>query len=103
MQLLLLTLAAVCFATGGLLMKLSQGVTRPLPTAGFLALFLAGAVVQAVAMRHADLGVAYIIVLGLEAGLTVVFSAALLREAWPAERVLAVALIVAGVLLLRRT
>ncbi len=103
MQLLLLMAASACFATGGLLMKFSQGATRPLPTAGFLSLFAAGAVVQALAMRHADLGVVYIVVLGLEAGLTVLFSAAFLREAWPPQRVLAVALIVVGVLLLRRT
>jgi small multidrug resistance pump/quaternary ammonium compound-resistance protein SugE len=98
----LLVLSSVCFAVGGLLMKLSQGVSRPLPTLGFLALFLVGALLLAFAMRRADLGVAYIAVLGLEAALTLVFSVAFLREGVSPSRLLAVVLILAGVVLLRR-
>ncbi|HEX8821850.1 MAG TPA: SMR family transporter [Archangium sp.] len=99
----LLFLASLCFAVGGTFMKLSEGVTRPLPTLAFLVLFLLGALLQAFAMRRADLGVAYIAVLGLEAALTLVFSVTLFREGLSPARVLAVALILAGVVLLRRT
>jgi small multidrug resistance pump/quaternary ammonium compound-resistance protein SugE len=97
-----MVLASVCFAVGGIFMKLSEGVSRPLPSVAFLLLFLLGAVLQAVALRRADLGVVYIAVLGLEAALTLVFSVLLLRESLSFARVLAVLLIVAGVLLLRR-
>lgn len=103
MQLLELVLAAACFATGGLFMKMSAGVSRPLPTMAFLALFLIGAVLQAMAMRRADLGVAYIAVLGFEAALAAVFSVAVFHEHWSPARILAVALIIAGVVVLRRT
>lgn len=83
-------------------MKLSDGVSRPLPSVAFLLLFLLGAVLQAVALRRADLGVVYIAVLGLEAALTLVFSVLLFHENLSFARVLAVLLIVAGVLLLRQ-
>jgi multidrug transporter EmrE-like cation transporter len=97
-----MVLASVCFAAGGIFMKLSDGVSRPLPSVAFLLLFLLGAVLQAVALRRADLGVVYIAVLGLEAALTLVFSVLLFHENLSFARVLAVLLIVAGVLLLRR-
>jgi quaternary ammonium compound-resistance protein SugE len=71
MDIIFLAIAAAAFSIGGLLMKLSAGLTRPLPSAGFLILFVAGASVQAIGMRRTDLGVAYIFVLGLEAVLTV--------------------------------
>jgi multidrug transporter EmrE-like cation transporter len=103
MQLLQLFLASACFAVGGLLMKLSAGITRMLPTAAFLALFMVGALLQAAAMRRTDLGVAYIAVLGFEAALAALFSGLVFHEQWPVGRVVAVVLIVAGVLLLRRT
>ena len=44
----------------------------------------------------------YIAVLGLEAALTLVFSVAFLREGLSPSRLLAVVLILAGVVLLRR-
>jgi len=103
MQLAALLVAAVCFAAGGLFMKLSQGVTRPAPTLAFLALFVIGALLQAAAMRRSDLGVVYIAVLGLEAALASLFSALVFHEHWPVARILAVALIVAGVVMLRQS
>lgn len=102
MDLLQLLLAAAFFSIGGLLMKLSNGASRPAYTVAFLTLFCFGAVLQALAMRRADLGVAYIAVLGLEAVLTLLFSVLVLRESYGIGRISAVALIIAGVALLRR-
>jgi small multidrug resistance pump/quaternary ammonium compound-resistance protein SugE len=98
-----LILASVCFAVGGIFMKYSEGVSRLLPSLAFVALFLAGALLQAHALRRADLGVAYIAVLGMEAALTFGFSVLLFRESVSAARVVAVGLIVTGVVLLRRS
>jgi multidrug transporter EmrE-like cation transporter len=103
MQILQLLLASACFAVGGLFMKLSAGASRWAPTAAFLTLFVVGALLQAAAMRRADLGVVYIAVLGVEAALAALFSAAFLHEHWPPLRIAAVILIVVGVVLLRRT
>ena len=103
MELLLLIVASLCFAVGGLFMKLSNGASRLGPTIAFSLLFLVGALVQAYAMRRADLGVVYIAVLGLEAILAFVFSVALLHDSRSPARIAAIVLIVAGVILLRRT
>lgn len=84
-------------------MKLSAGLTRIGPTIAFLVLFVAGALIQALAMRRADLAVAYIFVLGAEAALTLLLSIVLLHEAVSWQRIGAVALVVIGIALLHRS
>lgn len=101
MEIVQLVLASIAFASGGVFMKLSAGVTRLRPTLAFLLLFLVGALLQASAMRRADLGVAYIFVLGLEAVLTLLFSILLFHEHYSLTRILSVALIIAGIIGLR--
>jgi multidrug transporter EmrE-like cation transporter len=103
MEVVLLGIAAIAFSVGGLFMKLSSGVTRPWPTVAFIGLFVAGALVQAVAMRRAELSVAYVFVLGLEAVITVLLSVWLLHESCPPQRIAAIALVVAGIAWLRMT
>jgi multidrug transporter EmrE-like cation transporter len=83
-------------------MKYSDGAARSAPTLLFSVLFLGGAVLQAKAMRAADMGGVYIAVLGLEAALALFLSIFVLHEHWSWARLLAVCLIVSGVLLLRR-
>jgi multidrug transporter EmrE-like cation transporter len=102
MELLSVILAAFCFAVGGLFMKYSAGMTRVLPTLAFAALFLAGAFLQAKAMRRADMGPVYIAVLGLEAVVALLLSVFVLHEHLSLPRFAAVCLIIGGVLLLRR-
>jgi multidrug transporter EmrE-like cation transporter len=103
MEMLLLILASTAYAIGGLFMKFSNGATRPLPTAAFLFLFLVGAMLQALGMRRSDLGVAYILVLGFEAVLALVFSTWFLRESCSPQRLGAIALILVGIGWLNRT
>jgi multidrug transporter EmrE-like cation transporter len=103
MTLLMLITASVTYAVGGLLMKQSAGVTRLVPTAGFLALFAAGATLQALAMKQADMGVSYVFVLGLEAIAAVVLSAFILHEDYSPSRLAAVAVVVVGVVWLRHS
>lgn len=83
-------------------MKQSDGATRALPTLAFALLFVAGAVLQAIAMRKSDMGVSYVFVLGVEAVAAVVLSAAVLREPWTASRVAAVLVVLIGIAWLRR-
>ncbi|MES1258196.1 MAG: SMR family transporter [Acidobacteriota bacterium] len=101
-QFLLLTGAALAFALGGVAMKLSAGLTRLVPSACLFLLFCGGAALQALAMRHAGMGVTYIAVLGLEAALAFLLGVWLFSEPATPVRILAVALIAAGILLLRR-
>lgn len=82
-------------------MKSAQGLQNAVPVVGFLMLFSAGAAMQSLAMRGAELGATYILVLGLEAALAFGLGVALFGEAVTPSKVTAVALIVAGIALLR--
>jgi quaternary ammonium compound-resistance protein SugE len=102
MRFVLPSLAAISFASGGYFMKLSNGAGRLAPTIGFLALFCVGALLQAAAMKKEDLGSIYLLVLGLEAALALVFSVIVLGERLTLARLGAAALIVGGMILLDR-
>jgi quaternary ammonium compound-resistance protein SugE len=103
MALAQLILASIVFAVGGLFMKVSQGMSRPWPTIAFSVLFLAGAMLQSLGMRGADMGVSYVFVLGVEALVATGLSAGYLHEGFPPSRIAAVLLVVVGVAWLRRT
>jgi small multidrug resistance pump/quaternary ammonium compound-resistance protein SugE len=98
-----LLLASVLYAVGGLCMKSSQGLTRPVPTAALFALFILGASLQTLGMRRADLGVAYIVVLGLEAVAALALSVFVLGENCSFTRLGAVAMVIGGIAWLRHT
>jgi multidrug transporter EmrE-like cation transporter len=99
---LCLIAAALCFAVGGVFMKSSAGLTQVWPSVLMSLLFLAGAGLQALAMRQQDMSVAYISVLGLESLLALACGALLFGETISVLRLCAVVLIVSGVMLLRR-
>src|SRR5260370_42437736 len=103
MALIQLVLASAAYAAGGLFMKQSAGLSRPRPTIAFLALFAGGATLQAAGMKSADLGVSYIFVLGVEALMTVLLSMFYLHESYRPSRIAAIALVIVGILWLRRT
>ena len=97
-----LILASVIYAVGGLCMKLSAGLTQPLPSVLLFTFFMIGATLQTLGMRRADLGVAYIMVLGMEALAAAGLSIFFLNESWSLSRLGAVAMVIAGVFWLRR-
>ncbi|MFN7916249.1 MAG: SMR family transporter [Vicinamibacterales bacterium] len=103
MALFQLVAASLAYAAGGLFMKQSDGLTRLLPTAAFLALFATGASLQALGMRNSDMGVSYVFVLGVEAVAAVALSAFVLEERYSASRLAAVVLVLIGIAWLRRT
>jgi multidrug transporter EmrE-like cation transporter len=98
----LLVVAAVCFTLGGVCMKSSEGLTRLWPSVLIAVFFLTGAALQALLMRHEDMSVTYVSVLGLESLLAFAFGVLLLGETISLNRLCAAALITIGVLLLRR-
>src|SRR5215831_9556384 len=100
MDLLLNLGAALAFALGGLCMKASAGMTRLGPTLLLYLLFAAGATLQTLALRKSELGVAYLFVLGLEAVLAFGFGLWFFAEGCSWGKVLGVAAIIAGILLL---
>jgi multidrug transporter EmrE-like cation transporter len=100
MNSLLLIAASLLFATGGFFMKTSSGLTRLAPSVMVFVFFCAGAACQSLAMKRADMGVAYVFVLGLEAVVAFAISVFVLHETAAPLRIVAVVLIVCGIALL---
>ncbi len=94
-------LAALSFSIGGYFMKLSAGLTHLRPTLLMFGFFSVGAVLQTVAMRGEQMAVTYIVVLGFEAITALVLSMVLLNESASVSKFAGVALVVAGIVLLR--
>jgi multidrug transporter EmrE-like cation transporter len=93
--------AALAFTVGGVFMKLSQGLTHPLPTLAMLGLFALGAALLTLSIdARGELGPAYLVVLGLEAVLAFAFGAMLFGENANLGRMLGLALLIAGMILI---
>jgi multidrug transporter EmrE-like cation transporter len=95
--------AALSFTVGGIFMKLSDGLTKLWPSVAIFVLFAVGAVLNTLLVkRGGELGPAYTIIVGLEAVLAFAFGVLFFGEdrSWP--RLLGVALILGGLLLLRK-
>lgn len=93
--------AALAFTVGGVFMKYSQGLTQPLPSLAMLGLFGLGAALLTLSIdARGELGPAYLVVLGLEAVLALAFGAMLFGEHPNVGRLLGLALLIAGMVLI---
>lgn len=97
----LMSLAALAYAFGGVCMKLSDGLTRFWWAAGTYALFCLGATIQALVMKKGELGVVYMLVIGGEAIIAFGLGAWFFGETVTGMRLLALGFIVTGMALLR--
>ena len=95
--------AALAYAVGGVMMKRSDGFRNPGPSVLLFVCFAAGATVQTFALKKQPLGSGYVIVLGLEAIAALVLGARLYKEPVDATKLLAAALVLTGIVLLRRS
>lgn len=100
MYLLIILLAAISFAVGGVFMKLSEGLSQLLPSLLVYFFFAAGATLQTIAMRKSELGVTYLFVLGLESVLAFWFGVFFFKEDHSALKILGINLVVSGIMLL---
>jgi multidrug transporter EmrE-like cation transporter len=100
-SLVLYAIAAALYVAGGTLMKYSQGLTRLLPSVALVAVFSAGALIQAWAMKSEALGPSYVIVLGLEALLAVIAGSIIFAEQVTVKTLCGVMLVVLGIAVLR--
>ena len=101
MYFVMVVVAALSFSVGGIFMKYSDGLTRPAPALAVLVLFVLGAALQALAMKHSQMSVTYLIVLGLEAVTAFSLGVIFFREDTSWLKVLGVLVIVVGIALLR--
>ena len=101
MNTLLLIVAAFSYSVGGYYMKLSDGLTKGVPTTLVLGLFCLGALLQTIAMRHAEMTITYIMVLGLEALASLLLGLLFLGEGITVMKLIGVLLVGIGVVVLR--
>jgi multidrug transporter EmrE-like cation transporter len=103
MDLLLSAAAAFCYTVGGVFMQNSEGLTKLTPSLLVYLCFIAGATLHTIAVRIANsMGITYILILGLEAVLAVLFSILLLKEeGYSFLKLFGVVLVVIGVAFLR--
>jgi multidrug transporter EmrE-like cation transporter len=98
----LLVGASFAFTLGGVCMKYSEGLTKNGPSILLFVLFSAGAAFQALAMKNSEMAITYIVVLGLESVLAFLLGVLVFHEGASADRIFAVCLVTAGIVLLNR-
>jgi quaternary ammonium compound-resistance protein SugE len=93
-----LVLVAGLFETGfAVLLKLSHGISRPWPTAGFAACALISFGLLTIALKDLEVGPAYAAWTGLGAAGTAVVGMAILDESVSTVKLVSIGLILAGV------
>jgi quaternary ammonium compound-resistance protein SugE len=94
----LLVVVAGLFETGfAVMLKLSHGLTKLWPTAGFAACALISFAMLTVALRHLEVGPAYAVWTGIGAAGTAVVGMAFLGETVSALKLLSIGLVLGGV------
>jgi multidrug transporter EmrE-like cation transporter len=91
--------ASCLFASGGALMKVSDGFTRVWPSAGVVLLFGLGVVLVARALRTEGLTTVWIVGLGVEAAASVVLGLWLFSEQFSNFQIAGIVLILGGTVL----
>ncbi len=97
----LILTASVAFAVGGALMKISDGFSAPLASAGVIVMFVVGAVLLTLAVKRQGLSSAYVLGLGAEALIATAIGRYLYGEHLTPLQAAGALLIVAGTASLR--
>jgi multidrug transporter EmrE-like cation transporter len=91
--------ASCLFASGGALVKVSDGFTRVGPSLGVVGMFVVGALLFARALRNDALTTMWIVGLGIQAAVSVVLGMWLFREDISSFQIAGIVLIVGGTVL----
>jgi small multidrug resistance pump len=97
---LYLLIAILTEVAGTSLMKISQGLTRLIPTVSMFALYAVSFVFMAFALRKIEVGVAYAVWSGLGTALIAMIGIAWFRESFNLPKMMGIILIIVGVVLL---
>jgi small multidrug resistance pump len=101
MTLLMAITAALAYTIGGIFMKLSGGLTSLIPSLMVYLCFAIGASLQTLVTVKSQLGASYVLILGVESILAVVFGAVFFKESCSWQVFGGMVLIVAGITILR--
>ena len=98
---MMVMLAALAFALGGVGMKFSDGLLNVSASLIVFCLFVGGAALQIMAMKGTELSVTYILVLGFEAVLSFGFGVIAFRESISLLKMVGALIVVLGIVVLR--
>jgi small multidrug resistance pump len=101
MTLMMAMAAAIAYTIGGIFMKLSSGLSVFTPSFLVYLCFGIGASLQTLLTAQSQLGVSYILVLGLESVLAALFGAIFFKEVYSVPAMVGIGFVVAGVTILR--
>lgn len=97
---LYLLIAILTEVVGTSLMKVSQGLTRLVPTISMFVLYAISFVFMALALKKIEVGIAYAIWSGLGTALIAMIGIAWFRESISVPKLVGIVLIIVGVILL---
>jgi multidrug transporter EmrE-like cation transporter len=102
MDLLIAIGAALSFVLGGVFMQMSQGLSQIIPTISIYLCFGLGATLQTIAMQKSgEMGITYVLIVGLEAVLAVSCGIFLFQESYSLLKLVGITLVTIGVVFLR--
>lgn len=95
---LALAAAIVLEVSGTISMKLSYGLTRPLPTILIFVFYVASFAILAIALKKIDVSVAYAIWAGVGTALIAIIGVLYFKEPFSLMKAISILLIIAGVI-----
>lgn len=95
-------IGSLAFSVGGAFMGTSAGFTRLWPSVAVATCFVVGSVFLAKAVHRGGLSTTFVIGLGFEAVISVVIGLALLNERLTGAQVVGIAIILVGLVTLKR-
>ena len=100
---LILSLAILLEVSGTLCLKLSQGMTRPLPVIGVVVFYLTTFILMSHSLKNLEVGTVYAVWSGVGTALVATIGILYFGESFHWAKVLGICFIVGGVILLRQT
>jgi small multidrug resistance pump len=94
---ILLALAIVSEVIGTVLLRVSDGVTKPLPSAGMIVAYVVSVLLLAKVLKHLDIGFTYAVWSGVGTAMIAVIGVAVWNEPMGGLKLLSIAAVIAGV------
>jgi len=100
---LILSLAILLEVCGTVCLKLSHGMTRPLPVVGVVVFYLSTFTLMSLCLKNLEIGTVYAVWSGAGTALVAIIGILYFAESFNWIKILGLSLVIAGVILLHRT
>jgi small multidrug resistance pump len=100
---LILSLAILLEVCGTICLKLSHGMTRPLPVVGVVIFYLSTFTLMSLCLKNLEIGTVYAVWSGAGTALVAIIGILYFAESFNWMKILGLSLVIAGVILLHRT